>query len=77
MERGELDRTKGIAISAHLEKRRVGHTMAQASKKALASYGYRAEMEEIYETSSLQEGSALAIYAETSSGGRLGARRNP
>lgn len=51
--------------------------MAQACKKALASYGYRAEMEEIYETSSLQEGAALTIYAETSSGGRLGARRNP
>ena len=36
---------------------------------------FRAEIEEIYDESSLQEGAALAIYAEMSSGSKIGSDR--
>lgn len=67
--------TKGIALSSHLRERKVSHRMARECQKILGSRGYKAEIEEIYEESSLQEGAALAIYAETSSGGLIGADR--
>jgi RNA 3'-terminal phosphate cyclase (ATP) len=75
MRQGEIRNIKGIAISSHLEERKVSHRMAQACKKALAPYGYKAEIEEVCDTTSPQEGAALAIYAETSSRNRLGADR--
>jgi RNA 3'-terminal phosphate cyclase (ATP) len=49
--------------------------MAQECRRVLSSYGYKAEIEEIYDESSLQEGAALGIYAETSSGSRIGSDR--
>jgi RNA 3'-terminal phosphate cyclase (ATP) len=75
IEQGEVLSIKGIALSSHLEERRVSHRMAEECQKVLSSYGYKAEIQEVYDTSSLQEGAALAIYAETSLGNRLGSDR--
>ncbi len=74
-EQGEILGIKGIALSSHLKGRKVSHRMAEECQKALGSYGYKAELEEIYDESSLQEGAALAIYGETSSGSRIGSDR--
>jgi RNA 3'-terminal phosphate cyclase (ATP) len=74
-ERGKLLSIKGIALSSHLEGKRVSYRMAQECRKVLGSYGYKAEIQEICDESSLQEGAALAIYAETSSGSRIGSDR--
>jgi RNA 3'-terminal phosphate cyclase len=49
--------------------------MAQECRKTLNAQGYKAEIEEIYDKSSLQEGAALAIYADTSSGSVIGSDR--
>jgi len=74
-ERGKILGIKGIALSSHLKERKVSRRMAEECRKVLSSYGYKAEIEEICEESSLQEGAALAIYAETSSGSKMGADR--
>jgi RNA 3'-terminal phosphate cyclase len=44
-------------------------------QRVLNSYGYKTEIEIIEDESSLQEGAALAIYDETSSGNRMGSDR--
>jgi len=74
-EQGEILEVKGIALSSHLKDRKVSHRMADECHKVLSSYRYRSEIQEIYDESSLQEGAALAIYAETSSGSRIGSDR--
>jgi RNA 3'-terminal phosphate cyclase (ATP) len=74
-EQGGILGIKGIALSSHLKEKKVSHRMAEECQKALSSYGHKVEIEEIYDESSLQEGAALAIYAETSSGNRIGSDR--
>jgi len=74
-ERGKLLSVKGIALSSHLEEKKVSYRMAQECRKVLGSYGYKAEIQELCDESSLQAGAALAIYAETSLGNRIGSDR--
>jgi len=74
-EQGEIFSIKGIALSSHLREKRVSQRMAAECQKVLSSYGYKAEIEIIEDESSFQEGAALAIYAETSSGSRMGSDR--
>ena len=74
-EQGKILAIKGIALSSHLKERNVSHRMAAECRRVLSSYGYKAEIEEIYDESSLQEGAALAIYAEMGSGSRIGSDR--
>jgi RNA 3'-terminal phosphate cyclase (ATP) len=74
-EQGEVFSIKGIALSSHLREKRVSQRMAAECQKALSSYGYKLEIEKIEDESSLQEGAALAIYAEMSLGNRLGSDR--
>ncbi len=75
VEQGDILGIKGIALSSHLKERKVSRRMADECRKTLSSYGFRAEIEEIYDESSLQEGAALAIYAEMSSGSKIGSDR--
>ena len=49
--------------------------MAEECRKVLSSHGYKSEISEIEDESSLQAGAALAIYAETSLGNRIGSDR--
>ena len=74
-EQGKILGIKGIALSSHLKEKKVSHRIAEECRRALSSYGYKVEIEEIYDTSSLQEGAALAIYTETSSGSIMGSDR--
>jgi len=74
-EQGLIRSIKGIALSSHLKGSKVSQRMAEECQKVLGSCGYKAEIQEIYDESSFQEGAALAIYAETSSGSRLGLDR--
>jgi RNA 3''-phosphate cyclase len=75
IEQGKILAIKGIALSSHLKEKNVSHRMAAECHKVLSSSGYRAEIREIYDESSLQEGAALAIYAEMGSGSRIGSDR--
>ncbi len=72
---GEIGSIIGIALSSHLKEKKVSHRMAKECQMALSSHGYKAEIQEIYDERSFQEGAALAIYAETSSGSRIGSDR--
>ena len=74
-EQGDILSIKGISLSSHLKEKRVSQRMAKECQKVLSSYGYKAAIEDIYDESSIQEGAALAIYAETSSGSRIGSDR--
>jgi RNA 3'-terminal phosphate cyclase (ATP) len=74
-EQGEISSIKGIALSSHLKEKKVSQRMAAECRKVLSAYGYKAEIEEIEDESSLQEGAALAIYAETSLGSWMGSDR--
>jgi RNA 3'-terminal phosphate cyclase (ATP) len=74
-EQGEISSIKGMALSSHLKEKRVSQRMAAECQRVLNSYGYKAEIEIIEDESSLQEGAALAIYAETSLGNRMGSDR--
>lgn len=75
IEQGEIVSVKGTALSSHLQEKRVSRRMATECRRVLSSYGYRAEIEEMEDDSSLQAGAALAIYADTSQRGRIGSDR--
>jgi len=74
-EQGEIFSIKGVALSSHLKEKRVSQRMAVECQKVLSSCGYKVEIEKVEDESSLQEGAALAIYAETSLGNRMGSDR--
>jgi RNA 3'-terminal phosphate cyclase (ATP) len=74
-EQGEIFSIKGIALSSHLKEKRVSQRMATECQKVLSSSGYEARIEKVEDESSLQEGAALAIYAETGLGNRIGSDR--
>ncbi|MCP9439981.1 MAG: RNA 3'-terminal phosphate cyclase [Nitrospira sp.] len=69
---GAVRRIWGIALASHLCERRVSQRMAAAAKQVIERAGYEAEIEERDETSSLQPGAALALFADLEGGIRLG-----
>lgn len=75
IEQGKITSINGIALSSHLEEKKVSQRIAQECRKILSSQGYKVEIKEIYDKSSLQEGAALTIYADTSSGSIIGSDR--
>jgi RNA 3'-terminal phosphate cyclase (ATP) len=75
LEQGQITELKGTAISSHLSKRRVSHRMAQSCQEILRAQGFKAEIDAVYDTSSIQEGAALALYAKTDTECIIGADR--
>jgi len=75
IEQGKITSINGIALASHLEEKKVSHRMAAECKKVLNSHGYKTDIQETCDTSSLQEGAALAIHAGTSSGSIIGSDR--
>jgi RNA 3'-terminal phosphate cyclase (ATP) len=63
----------GIALCSHLQERKVSHRMSVAAQEVLGKYGYSAAIDCLYEDTALQPGAALALFADGSGGGRLGA----
>ena len=74
-DQGNILNIKGMARSSHLKEKRISQRMAKECKKVLSSNGYKAEIQEIFDTSAVQEGAALAIHVETSSGSIIGLDR--
>jgi RNA 3'-terminal phosphate cyclase (ATP) len=72
---GKVTEVQGVALSSHLKERRVSERMVEKCNEVLKSNGYRANIEIVHDTSALQRGAALAVYAKTSSGGIIGADR--
>jgi RNA 3'-terminal phosphate cyclase (ATP) len=73
--RGALRRIWGIALSSHLEQRRVSERMQQAAQEFLSEQGYRAEIEIRHDRHALQPGAACALFADSDEGIRVGADR--
>lgn len=71
-QRAEL---RGIALSSHLQERRVSHRMAERCQQVLRSRDYAAQIELKYDDTALQAGAALALWAKTDAGYLLGADR--
>lgn len=71
--RAPVTRVWGIALASHLAERRVGERMAEAAGTRLGKAGYRAEIEVRNDTTSLQRGAALALFADEGPAVRLGA----
>ncbi len=72
---GEVTGIEGFALSSHLEQRRVSKRMVEKCSQLLKANGYDAQLEMVNDTTALQRGAALAIYAKTSSGCIIGADR--
>lgn len=72
-ETGPVTRLWGIALSSHLEERKVSRRMADTACDVLAKAGYQAEIEVRNDTESLQRGAALALFADEEEAVRLGA----
>lgn len=53
IEQGKITNINGFALSSHLEEKKVSQRMAQECQRILSSQGYKVEIEEIYDTSSL------------------------
>lgn len=72
-EQGKVTEIKGVALSSHLDERQVSRRMADTCLKVLARAGYRADIEIVNDTSAIQRGAALFIYAVTDTGCIIGA----
>jgi RNA 3'-terminal phosphate cyclase (ATP) len=72
---GKVTEVQGVALSSHLKERRVSERMVEKCNEVLKLHGYRANIEIVHDTSALQRGAVLAVYAKTSSGGIIGADR--
>lgn len=68
-----IERLWGIALASHLEERKVAYRMAEAASAVLANAGYHASIQTYSETTALQLGAALALFADVAGGSRLGA----
>jgi RNA 3'-terminal phosphate cyclase (ATP) len=75
VKQGDVIKIKGVALSSHLRERRVSERMAEKCNKVLESNGYHAEIEAVHDDLAIQRGAALAIWAQTNSGGIIGADR--
>jgi RNA 3'-terminal phosphate cyclase (ATP) len=68
-----VEQVWGIALASHLAERRVSQRMAEAARAVLATAGYRADITVQEDTSALQPGAALALFADLTGDARLGA----
>ena len=70
---GEVTTVSGLALSSHLRQQRVSQRMAEECQRVMASGGYRAAIETLWDETAPQAGASLVVWAETDSGCLLGA----
>jgi RNA 3'-terminal phosphate cyclase (ATP) len=75
LECGEPQQVRGIAFASHLAERRVAERMASACEARLARRHLPCRIERVEDGAALQPGAALAVWAETRAGCRIGADR--
>ncbi len=74
-DQGKIDKIEGIAISSHLQDRKVSDRMANECRRILADAGYHSSIQAIYDSSAVQSGAALAVFAASDSNCIIGADR--
>lgn len=72
---GAVEKIWGIAVSSRLKEQMVSDRMADSAKRALDAAGYQADIQVLYDDSALQAGAGLAVFADLSSGARIGSDR--
>lgn len=72
-EQGRIVRIEGIALSSHLQERKVSDRMAGECQRMLATAAYNTSIRAIYDSTAPQSGAALALFAYTDSGSVIGA----
>ncbi|MDH3683218.1 MAG: RNA 3'-terminal phosphate cyclase [Acidimicrobiia bacterium] len=72
---GEYRLVEGISQASHLSERRVADRMAAACEARLARAGLVSDVRRVEDTKADQPGASLAVWAESSTGARLGADR--
>jgi len=75
LRRGPVRRISGVALCSHLQQRRVSERMAARCAQVLERHGHRVDFEHLYDTTAVQAGAALAVFAETADGCLLGSDR--
>ncbi len=75
IEPGSIGQVRGTALSSHLASRRVSDRMASVCEDRLHAAGLSCRVDRVYDTTAQHAGANLAIWAERSTGGRLGADR--
>jgi RNA 3'-terminal phosphate cyclase (ATP) len=71
--RGAVQSINGIALASHLTEQMVSRRMAQRASDLLRERGFHAKIREMHDTSAVQRGAALIIWADTDTGCILGA----
>jgi RNA 3'-terminal phosphate cyclase (ATP) len=74
-EQGDVERVRGVSFASHLAERRVAERMAAICEEQLRAAGLPCEIDREDDDQALHPGATLAIWAETSTGARLGADR--
>jgi RNA 3'-terminal phosphate cyclase (ATP) len=72
---GKVTGIQGVALSSHLKERKVSERMVEKCHEVLKTQEYQVNIEIVHDTSALQRGAALALFAKTSSGCIIGADR--
>jgi RNA 3'-terminal phosphate cyclase len=70
--RGEIRRIQGISLASHLSKQLVAQRMAERSRELLAQKGYNPYIDIVEDTSAVQSGAALLLWAQSTDGCLLG-----
>lgn len=74
-EQGRVTSVKGIALSSHLADQEVSDRMAGECSARLEGAGLEPDIEAVYETSAVQKGAGLTVWAQTDSGAIIGSDR--
>lgn len=73
---GRVIRVWGLAVSSHLERRRVSDRMAARCRERLKAAGLDPEIRVVYDRTAAQAGAGLVVFAETDTGCIFGADRS-
>lgn len=72
---GVIREVRGIALASHLAERHVSDRMASVCEELLTAADLSCSIERIDDTTAQHAGASLAIWAESTTGGRMGADR--
>ena len=71
-QRGQIRRIQGVSLASHLAREAVARRMAERSRELLGREGCNPEIEIIEDSTAVQKGAALLLWAESECGCRLG-----
>lgn len=75
LRQGNLNGFHAIALASHLEREKVGQRMATHCLSLLKQRGHEAQVQIIEDTTAVQKGAAMLLWAATDTGCLLGADR--